>query len=53
MSRTKKTDTVDESTVSAPKGVEMYKVGVNMFDNKYYAEKFAARKGLKVEIIKS
>lgn len=30
----------------------LYKVGVNCFTSEIYAEKFAARKGLKVEVLK-
>jgi len=57
LARSKKKSDIGEAVEAAPKlevskkGETMYKVGVNTFKNKYYAEKFASRKGLKVEQI--
>lgn len=54
MAKKKAKEVVEESTASkgeAKVTEKFYKVGVNRFKDKIYADKFAARKGLKVEIV--
>ena len=57
MAKSKKKSTSEGEVKIAPvvevskQGETMYKVGVNTFKDKYYAERFANKEGLKVEQI--